>query len=62
MHLQHQLMQDNASSYAAQDTLDELAACSVYYIQWPPYSPDVNPIEAPVSPPVSTFTVFVTYR
>ena len=39
------LMQDNAPGHAAKDTQDELHSCGIVPIQWPPYSPDLNPIE-----------------
>ena len=38
-------MQDNASGHAAQYTLDELLERDIHVINWPPYSPDLNPIE-----------------
>jgi transposase len=39
-------MQDGAPAHAAQLTLDELHARRIVFIYWPPYSPDLNPIEA----------------
>ena len=39
------LMQDNAPSHAARDTIAELESRGVTVISWPPYSPDLNPIE-----------------
>ena len=38
-------MQDGASSHTAADTLREFAERGVRVIRWPPYSPDLNPIE-----------------
>ena len=38
-------MQDNAPSHAAQYTLDELSERDIHVITWPPFSPDLNPIE-----------------
>jgi transposase len=40
------LMQDNAPSHNARDTLRELAERFVRVLEWPPYSPDLNPIES----------------
>ena len=40
------LMQDGASSHTAADTIREFAEKGVRLIYWPPYSPDLNPIEA----------------
>jgi hypothetical protein len=39
-------MQDGAPGHAAQSTLDELRVRGIRFIYWPPYSPDLNPIEA----------------
>ena len=39
------LMQDGAPGHAAKETRDELASRSIEMIKWPPYSPDLNPIE-----------------
>jgi hypothetical protein len=39
-------MQDNAPGHAAYDTLEELRNRGIRIIDWPPYSPDLNPIEA----------------
>jgi transposase len=38
-------MQDNAPGHAAAETLEELRERGIVVIQWPPFSPDVNPIE-----------------
>jgi transposase len=39
-------MQDNASPYVSEDTLQNLDALDIKLIEdWPPYSPDLNPIE-----------------
>lgn len=40
------LMQDNAPGHGAQYTTDELKARGINLIYWPPYSPDLNPIES----------------
>jgi transposase len=39
------LMQDNAPAHASKDTSRELATRGIPTIKWPPYSPDLNPIE-----------------
>ena len=39
------LMQDNAPSHKAKSIMDFLASKQVEMIAWPPYSPDLNPIE-----------------
>jgi DDE superfamily endonuclease/Transposase len=39
------LMQDNAPAHAARETLDMLCEFEVDCLDWPPYSPDLNPIE-----------------
>jgi len=38
-------MQDSALGYAAADTRQDLAERGVIVIFWPPFSPDLNPIE-----------------
>lgn len=38
-------MQDNAPGHAAQETKDLLYNFAVVVVNWPPYSPDLNPIE-----------------
>lgn len=38
-------VQDNAPGHAAQYTRDELQERSIHTIFWPPFSPDLNPIE-----------------
>jgi len=38
-------MQDNAPGHHARATLREIAARGIEVIDWPPYSPDLNPIE-----------------
>ncbi|KAI0997312.1 hypothetical protein K3495_g10874 [Podosphaera aphanis] len=40
-----QLMQDNAPSHKATQTMRELSERKICPIEWPPYSPDLNPIE-----------------
>ena len=37
--------QDNAPCHKAKDTLDYFNASGLNVIDWPPYSPDLNPIE-----------------
>jgi transposase len=39
------LMQDNAPCHSSKQTKAFLARNSVEFIDWPPYSPDLNPIE-----------------
>lgn len=39
------LMQDGAPSHTAAATLDDFKERGVIVIKWPPYSPDLNPIE-----------------
>ncbi len=38
-------MQDNAPIHTAIETLDYLETRDLHVIEWPPYSPDLNPIE-----------------
>ena len=38
-------MQDNAPGYAARETVDDLIERGIHTMVWPPYSPDLNPIE-----------------
>jgi transposase len=38
-------MQDGAPGHAAGETKEELAARGIEVIFWPPFSPDLNPIE-----------------
>lgn len=38
-------MQDNAPSHVAARTMEEFEERSIAPIDWPPYSPDLNPIE-----------------
>jgi hypothetical protein len=40
-----QFMQDNAPGHADKLTKELLATLAVIVINWPPYSPDLNPIE-----------------
>ncbi|KAI0993849.1 hypothetical protein K3495_g14335 [Podosphaera aphanis] len=40
-----QVMQDNAPSQKAAQTMRELNERQITSIKWPPYSPDLNPIE-----------------
>ena len=37
--------QDNAPIYTAQDVKDFLERHGIYVLEWPPNSPDLNPIE-----------------
>ena len=39
------VMQDNAPSHVAARTMEEFEERSITPIVWPPYSPDLNPIE-----------------
>ena len=39
-------MQDNAPPHKAARTMEELEERQITPILWPPYSPDLNPIEA----------------
>jgi hypothetical protein len=39
------LMQDNAGPHAARETMEEFEARGIPMIKWPPFSPDLNPIE-----------------
>ena len=39
------VMQDNAPSHVAVRTMEEFEERSIAPIDWPPYSPDLNPIE-----------------
>ena len=41
-----QFMQDNAPRHTARQTQEKLQSREIYVIFWPPYSPDLNPIEA----------------
>ena len=40
-----QLMQDNAPPHKARQTMDDLRERNTSPITWPPYSPDLSPIE-----------------
>ena len=40
------VMQDNAPPHKAARTMEELEERQITPILWPPYSPDLNPIEA----------------
>lgn len=40
-----QLMQDSAPAHAAEETLEDLKERKIEVISWPPFSPDLNPIE-----------------
>ena len=39
------LMQDNAPSHSARATKTELSRRGINLLPWPPFSPDLNPIE-----------------
>lgn len=45
LHPEHQFMQDNAPAHASSETLREIRARGINVIFWPPFSPDLNPIE-----------------
>ncbi|QSZ32796.1 hypothetical protein DSL72_002375 [Monilinia vaccinii-corymbosi] len=45
LHLGHLFMQDGAPGHAAKATLGELLERHIIKIYWPPFSPDLNPIE-----------------
>ena len=45
LHPHLQLMQDGAPSHQAQDTRADIEERGIPLIYWPPYSPDLNPIE-----------------
>ena len=38
-------MQDGASGHSAASTQEDLRDRGITFIDWPPYSPDLNPIE-----------------
>lgn len=38
-------MQDGAPAHRNQATIEELQSRGIYPIEWPPYSPDLNPIK-----------------
>jgi transposase len=42
---EHVFMQDNAKPHSAANTLAKLEEQGIRCIQWPPYSPNLNPIE-----------------
>ena len=41
-----QLMQDGASGHVSSETTEELCSHLIFPISWPPFSSDLNPIEA----------------
>ena len=45
LHPTLQFMQDNAPGHQAQETIQELNERNISRIFWPPFSPDLNPIE-----------------
>ena len=46
LHPELQFMQDHAPGHRAKATKEEMEARGIKVIDWPPYSPDLNPIEA----------------
>lgn len=46
MHSELVLMQDGAAGHTARATMAEFAERGIHPIEWPPFSPDLNPIEA----------------
>lgn len=44
-HPDHTFMQDNAPSHTSAQTTIEIASRRIRTALWPPYSPDLNPIE-----------------
>ncbi|PMD53238.1 uncharacterized protein K444DRAFT_171487 [Hyaloscypha bicolor E] len=38
-------MQDNAPGHAAKETIAIIEAYAILRFKWPPFSPDLNPIE-----------------
>jgi hypothetical protein len=45
LHPGHIFMQDGAPGHAADETLQDLLDRGIVKVEWPPYSPDLNPIE-----------------
>jgi hypothetical protein len=45
VHPGHIFMQDGASGHRAASTIQDFTERGIPLIQWPPYSPDLNPIE-----------------
>jgi transposase len=41
----HIFMQDGAPGHAAKETLQDLLERGIRKMNWPPFSPDLNPIE-----------------
>ena len=39
------LMQDGAPGHCAAETIEDLHQRGITILKWPPYSPDLNPIE-----------------
>jgi len=44
-HIGLQFQQDNAGPHAAADTTFAFMCAGIPVIKWPPFSPDLNPIE-----------------
>jgi transposase len=38
-------MQDNAPAYKSKSTIEDFAERGIHPVNWPPFSPDLNPIE-----------------
>lgn len=45
LHPELEVMQDNASGHAAKATIAEMQERGIRMVEWPAYSPDLNPIE-----------------
>ena len=46
LHPDHLFMHDNARLHTAAATIGEMKELGIRAIAWPPFSPDLNPIEA----------------
>jgi transposase len=45
LHPGHIFMQDGAPGHTKKETIEDLIDCGIQRIIWPPFSPDLNPIE-----------------